>query len=141
VGNRVDEIRKSDSSKFYFWNFYSIVNTSTKKKTTIRNPLLPASFSVHAFKVKISEELLTCFCCGRVNFGSKYLGFLSDFVQHIYILVWKVFSQLFNDVHENFIKFVFFRILAEMLEKRWNFFKIPTFLDRRKNGPKSAKMK
>ncbi len=32
VGNRVDEIRGSDSSKFCFWTFYSIINTPTKKK-------------------------------------------------------------------------------------------------------------
>jgi hypothetical protein len=32
--------------------------------------LLPATFLVPALKVKTLEELLTCFGCGSVNFGS-----------------------------------------------------------------------
>jgi hypothetical protein len=33
-------------------------------------------------RVERGDEMTCFFGCGRVNFGSKYLGFCSDFVQH-----------------------------------------------------------
>jgi hypothetical protein len=41
--------------------------------------------------VKTLEKLEVAFGCGRVNVGPEYLGFCSTFVQHIYILIRKVF--------------------------------------------------
>ncbi len=77
VGNRVVKNPRSDFSKFSFWTFYSIVNTPTKKT------LFPASSPVRTFKLKTLEKLEVGFGCGRVNFGPGYLGFSSEFVQHI----------------------------------------------------------
>jgi hypothetical protein len=70
VGKRVVKIQKSDSSKIFFFAFYSTVNTPTKKKPHQKNLLLPASFPVTAFKVKTLEKVFLFFGCGRVNFGS-----------------------------------------------------------------------
>jgi hypothetical protein len=54
VGNRVDEIPGSDSSRFCLFSFDSTVNTPTKKKPQHEIPCYLLVFLVPAFKVKTS---------------------------------------------------------------------------------------
>jgi hypothetical protein len=54
---------------------------------------------------------LVLFDCEMVNFGSKYLRFCSEFVQHIHMYMYsfeRFFSQLYNDVIEIIVGFVDF---------------------------------
>jgi hypothetical protein len=54
-----------------------------REKNQLSKNLLPVSFQVLVLKIKTSKKLFVDFGYGMVNFGRKYLGFCSDFVQHI----------------------------------------------------------
>jgi hypothetical protein len=59
VGNRVDAIPKSDSSKSCFQGFYPIVNTTAKKKSSKHKvPLVAAHFSDTSLEFKVKEKML-----------------------------------------------------------------------------------
>jgi hypothetical protein len=52
--------------------------------------------------------------CGKLNFGSKYLRFGSDFVQHIYTHSNGFFVSYVSDVYDNFKKYVVFELDVKM---------------------------
>jgi hypothetical protein len=90
VGNKVDEIPGSDSSKSGFSSFYSTVNTPTKKKPHQRTPCYLPIFWYLPSKSKLWRKCLS-FLAAK---GSTLEGNISSSVGilfRIYILIWKAF--------------------------------------------------
>ncbi len=88
-----------------FSNFFSDSQYPNLEKTTTRNPLLPANFSVPVLKVKILEKISVVLGCDMVNFGGQYLQTGSDFVQHIYTHS-KGFLISFSKVHITILSYL-----------------------------------
>jgi hypothetical protein len=96
VGNKVVISPGSDSSKFCFWTFFSIVNTPTKKKPHHKTPCyLPVPRYGSSMWCSWSFLAATWSTLGA-NISSSVRILFS-----MYILIRKVFSQLFSDVFTN----------------------------------------
>ncbi len=84
VSRRVVINPRSDSCESCFHVLYPKVNSLTKKNYN-KKSLVTSLFLVWAFKVKILRKIMDYFANERANFGSKYLGFCSEFVRCICI--------------------------------------------------------
>jgi hypothetical protein len=137
VGKRVVINQKSDSSKFFFLVFYSIIHTPTKKKSQheIHCYLsvfwyLPAKWKLYRKSwpfLTAKESILEADISGSVRI-----------LFNIYILIRKVFQSAFLWCIWKFNQFCSFWLEDKMSKNIWKNFEIQTFVDPQKAVPGCA---
>jgi hypothetical protein len=128
VGRRVDFNPKSDSSILCFRGFYSTVNTPTKEKPKHKTPCCPHFFNTGLQSENFGEND-HLFWQRKGQLWKQISRVLLRFYSACIYSLGRFFSQLFNDVYFNLIRFIIFKLEVETWKKKQRFSKFLTFVD------------
>jgi hypothetical protein len=117
VSRRVVKSPRSDSPKFCFRDFCSIINTPIKKKTQHKTPWHPL-FSSTCLQSQNFIKNTGHFRRRKGQLWDQISPVLFKFVSAYIYSFERFFCQLFNDVFEIWIQILVFEIRAKMQKKQ-----------------------